>query len=126
MALKVDYVVKETGRNLVRNPLLSFATIVVVVVAVALVGASLLVSQAVSRATERWQGGIEFIVYMNPDAGTDQIDAVDRALEESPQVEAVEFFDKDAAFAEYREIFEEDSPELVDRYRGWKLFEAVA
>ena len=29
MALKVDYVVKETGRNLVRNPLLSLATVVV-------------------------------------------------------------------------------------------------
>ena len=114
MALKVDYVVKETGRNLVRNPLLSFATIVVVIVAVALVGGSLLVSQAVNKATERWQGGIEFIVYMNPEANQEQIDAVRRALDESPQVEDSEFLNKDAAFAEYRAIFEEDSPELVD------------
>jgi cell division transport system permease protein len=114
MALKVDYVVKETGRNLVRNPLLSLATIVVVVVAVALVGGSLLIRQAVGNATERWQGGIEFIIYMNPDATPEQIDAVDRALTEAPQVDSFTYLDKDAAFAEYRELFEEDSPELVD------------
>jgi cell division transport system permease protein len=114
MALKVDYVVKETGRNLVRNPLLSLATVVVVVVAVALVGGSLLVRQAVGNATERWQGGIEFIIYMNPDASQDQIDAVDRALTEAPQVEEKTYLDKDAAFAEYKDLFQDDSPELVD------------
>jgi cell division transport system permease protein len=114
MALKVDYVLKETGRNLVRNPLLSLATVVVVIVAVALVGGSLLVRQAVGNATERWQGGIEFIVYMNPDASQDQIDAVDRALSEAPQVEDAQYLDKDAAFAEYKDLFQEDSPELVD------------
>ena len=114
MALKVDYVVKETGRNLIRNPLLSIATVAVVTVAVALVGVSLLIRQAVNNATERWQGGIEFIVYMNPDATPEQVDAVGRALDESPQVESFTYLDKDAAFEEYREIFEADSPELVE------------
>jgi cell division transport system permease protein len=114
MALKVDYVLKETGRNLIRNPLLSIATVVVVIVAVALVGGSLLVRQAVGNATERWQGGIEFIVYMNPDAAADQIDAMRRALDEAPQVDDAIYLDKDAAFAEYRDIFEEDSPELIE------------
>jgi cell division transport system permease protein len=114
MALKVDYVVKETGRNLVRNPLLSMATIVVVVVAVALVGGSLLLRQGVSNATSRWQGGIEFIVYMNPDASPEQVDAVSRALDESPQVDSHVYLDKDAAFAEFQELLSEDQPELVD------------
>src|SRR3990170_1725336 len=112
MALKLDYVVKETGRNLIRSPLLTLATVVVVVVAVALVGASLLTRQAVGHATERWQGGIEFIVYMNPDANDEQIAAVQRALDQSPQVDTFEYFNKDAAYEEYRDIFEEDSPEL--------------
>jgi cell division transport system permease protein len=114
VALKVDYVVKETGRNLIRNPLLSIATVAVVTVAVGLVGVSLLIRQAVNNATERWQGGIEFIVYMNPDATPEQVDAVGRALDESPQVESYAYLDKDAAFEEYREIFEADSPELVE------------
>jgi cell division transport system permease protein len=114
MALKVDYVVKETGRNLVRNPLLSLATVVVVVVAVALVGGSLLLRQGVANATSRWRGDIEFIVFMNPDASPEQIDGVQRALEESPQVDSFIFFDKDDAFREYQELFAEDQPEFVD------------
>ena len=114
MALKVDYVVKETGRNLVRNPLLSLATVVVVVVAVALVGGSLLLRQGVANATARWRGDIEFIVFMNPDASPEQIDGVQRALEESPQVDSFVFFDKDDAFREYQELFAEDQPEFVD------------
>jgi cell division transport system permease protein len=114
MALKVDYVLKETGRNLVRNPLLSLATVVVVVVAVALVGGSLLLRQAVGNATERWQGGIEFIIYMNPDASAEQIAAVERSLDQAPQVEDFVYLDKDAAFEEFNDLFEEDSPELVD------------
>src|SRR5688572_4497331 len=101
MALKVDYVARETGRNLVRNPLLSMATIVVVVVAVALVGGSLLIRQGVTNATSRWRGDIEFITFMNPDATQEQIDAVDRALTSSPQVDSFIFFDQQAAFEEY-------------------------
>jgi cell division transport system permease protein len=113
MALKVDYVVKETARNLIRNPLLSLATIVVVTVAVALVGGSLLIRQGVSNATERWQGDIEFIVYMNPDATQDQIDAVQRELDESPQVAESIYLDQEAAYEEAREILA-DSPELIE------------
>jgi cell division transport system permease protein len=114
MALKVDYVARETGRNLVRNPLLSLATIVVVVVAVALVGGSLLLRQGVANATSRWRGDIEFITFMNPDASQEQIEAVERALNTSPQVDSFIFFDQEAAYREYEELFAEDQPELVD------------
>ena len=111
MALKVDYVVKETGRNLFRSPWLTIATVLTVVVAVALVGISLLVRQGVANATERWRGGVEFIVYMNPEASPEQIAAVQRDLEENPQVESYEYLDQQAAYDEFQELFA-DSPEL--------------
>src|SRR5215213_5891879 len=114
MALKVDYVLKETGRNVIRNPWLTIATILCVTVSIALVGASLLVRQAVENATLQWRGGIEFIVYMNPDATQDQIDSVQRALDDSPQVESYDFLDKNEAYEEFRQLFERDSPELID------------
>ncbi len=114
MALKVDYVVKETGKNLVRNPWLTVATVLCVFVSIVLVGASLLTRQGVQNATLQWRGGVEFIVYMNPDATQDQIDVVQRDLEESPQVEDFTFLDKDAAYEEFRQLFERDSPELID------------
>ena len=114
MALKVDYVVKETGRNIIRNPWLTIATVLCVTVSIALVGASLLTRQGVQNATLQWRGGVEFIVYMNPDAAQDQIDAMRRELEESPQVESFTFLDKNAAYEEFRQLFERDSPELID------------
>ena len=114
MALKVDYVLKETGKNLVRNPWLTVATVLCVFVSIVLVGASLLTRQGMQNATLQWQGGVEFIVYMNPDATQDQIDAVQRSLDENPQVETYEFLDKDQVFERFRQLFERDSPELVE------------
>ena len=114
MALKVDYVLKETGRNIIRNPWLTIATVLCVTVSIALVGASLLTRQGVQNATLQWRGGIEFIVYMNPDATQDQIDAMQRDLDDSPQIESFVFLDKNAAYEEFRQLFERDSPELID------------
>jgi cell division transport system permease protein len=114
MALKVDYVLKETGRNIIRNPWLTIATVLCVTVSIALVGASLLTRQGVQNATLQWRGGVEFIVYMNPDATQEQIDAVQRALDESPQVDSFDFLDKNEAYEEFRQLFERDSPELID------------
>jgi len=114
VALKVDYVLKETGKNLVRNPWLTVATVLCVFVSIVLVGASLLTRQGMQNATLQWQGGVEFIVYMNPDATQDQIDAVQRSLDENPQVETYEFLDKDQVFERFRQLFERDSPELVE------------
>jgi cell division transport system permease protein len=114
VALKVDYVFKETGRNIIRNPWLTIATVLCVTVSIALVGASLLTRQGVQNATLQWRGGVEFIVYMNPEATQDQIDAVQRALDENPQVESYNFLDKNAAYEEFRQLFERDSPELID------------
>jgi len=113
MALKVDYVVKETGKNLVRNPWLTIATILCVFVSIVLVGASLLTRSAASNATQRWQGGVELVIFMNADATQEQIDSVSGDLEENPQVEEYRFLDHQAAYDEFVDLFP-DSPELVD------------
>lgn len=113
MALKVDYAVRETGSNLARNLTITIASILTVAVSLALVGFSLMLRSAVSNATERWQGGIEFVVFLHPDASQEQIDTVGNALRESPEVESVTFFDKQAAYEEFRGFFG-DQPEMVD------------
>jgi len=113
MALRVDYVLRETASNLKRNFSLTFASLITVVVSLSLVGAALLIRQGVQNATQQWQGGVEFIVYMNPDASQDQIDAVGNSLRENPEVADVEFFTKDDAFREFQDLYR-DSPEFRD------------
>ena len=91
MALKLDYMVRETGTNLFRNLSLTIASILTVAVSLSLVGGSVLLRYSVDNATQQWQGGIEFIVFMQPEATQAQSDAVERQLTESTQVERFEF-----------------------------------
>lgn len=110
--MKLDYAVRETGSNLARNVTITLASVLTVAVSLALVGASFMLRTGVGNATQRWQGGIEFVVFMRVDASQAQIDAVQRDLEESPDVSGLTFVDKNAAFEEFKVLFA-DTPEMV-------------
>ena len=105
MALKVDYVLRETGTNLRRNLTLSFATMVTIAIALTLVGAALLMRQGVANSNVRFHGDIGTIVYMNAKASTDQVDAVKRSLDSNPHVESTIYLDHDGAFKEFQALF---------------------
>jgi len=68
MAIRVEYLVSETGNNLRRNLALTIPAVLTVAVSLALFGVSLLLSGGADRFTQQWRGGIEFIIFMNPDA----------------------------------------------------------
>jgi cell division transport system permease protein len=110
---KIDYVVRETSSNLARNFTITLASIMTVVVSLALVGASLMLRQGVQNATRRWQGGIVFVVFMDAKATQDQIDAVARDLDDNPEVESKTYFDQQASYEEFKQLFA-DQKELVD------------
>lgn len=107
------YVLRETGQNLWRNILLAVATVVTVGVSLAMFGGFMLFQVAVDSATARWQDGVEFIVWMNTDAGTDQDSSVRNQLDESPGVDRWEYVDRQQSYEEFKEFFE-DTPEVLD------------
>ena len=113
MAIKVDYVTRETVANLRRNLLLTTASILTVGVSLALVGAALLLSRGVDNATGRWQEGVEFEVFMNADATPDQIDAVGRALAENPGVVRAKYISQQKQYEEFKVLFS-DTPEYLE------------
>ena len=113
MALRVEYLVRETGNNLRRNVALTIPAVLTVAVSLALFGVSLLLGGGADRFTQQWRGGIEFIVFMNPDASQDQIDLIQNAIQTSPEVKKSTYFDKERAFDEFRELFK-DKPDLVN------------
>src|SRR5215475_3932734 len=98
MFSRVSYVGRETWASLRRNVTLTVAALLTF--SVSLFGIWLLAQRAVSHTTQQWKGGVEFIVFMNPDATQDQIDAVGRDLRDNPQVKAdkLRFFDKQMAY----------------------------
>jgi cell division transport system permease protein len=114
MALKLDYVARETATNLTRNVTLTVASIVTIGVSLALFGSTLLLNGALDNATQRWRGGIEFIVYMQPGVTDEQRNALAEDLEASPEVEKIVYVDEEATYEEFKDLFQDDSPQLVE------------
>ena len=105
MALKLDYVSRETLTNLRRNVLLTTASMVTVAVSLSMVGVAFFVRYGVDNATQRWKNGIEFEVFMNLDASPAQKARVESELTQNPQVKKVKFISRDEQYKIFRELF---------------------
>ncbi|GJM38603.1 MAG: cell division protein FtsX [Acidimicrobiales bacterium] len=112
MAISPIYALRETGQNLWRNFMLSFATILTIGVSLWLFGGFFLFNYAVDNATARWEGGIEFVVWMDPEASEDQ-DANIRNSLDSPAIASWTYIDQQETFEEFKELFA-DTPEMID------------
>jgi cell division transport system permease protein len=120
--MKFDYILRETAINLRRNITLTIAAVLTVAVSLALFGSTLLLRQGVDNMSERWQDGIQVIVFLQRTITEEQQAALEEAIESNPEVadfryvdveesheEAMRMFGDNAAF---RERLEAD-PELV-------------
>ncbi|HKY13889.1 MAG TPA: permease-like cell division protein FtsX, partial [Microthrixaceae bacterium] len=113
MALRLDYLARETGQNLVRNPLPTIAIVTTVAVSLTMLAVTVLLDRGIANAFERWNNDVSFIVYVNPDAAQEQIDSLSKDLTDSPQVDEVEYLDHDASYKAFQDLFKED-PQVVD------------
>jgi cell division transport system permease protein len=116
MALKLDYVSRETLLNLRRNFLLTTASMVTVAVSLAMVGFAFFVRYGVDNATQRWKNGIEFEVFIKTNATPQQQQAVETALRSNPQVRTVTFIDRETQYRLFRQ-FAADNPEYLNNVR---------
>jgi cell division transport system permease protein len=103
--VKVSYVARETGANLKRNITLTVASILTVAVSLTLAGVGWNLYRGVDRATAQWGQGVQFAVFMNPDATGEQVDNVRKGLESNPQVKSARFVDHDEAFTEFKKLY---------------------
>jgi cell division transport system permease protein len=113
MAIKLDYVARETATNLTRNITLTLASILTVVVSLTLFGSAWMLNQGVENANDRFKGGIEFIVYLQPTADGAQKDSIERDLDANPDVKEFTYVDQDETYEEFKRLFG-DSPQLVE------------
>ncbi|MDW3178232.1 MAG: permease-like cell division protein FtsX [Acidimicrobiia bacterium] len=110
MIAKTRFLLAETGQNIWRNIALTIASIIVVAASLSLFGTSQLVADGVGNATQRWEGGIEFVVFMKADAEPSQLAAIEAILEESrgQEVDEWSFVSKQETFTEFTEFFAGD------------------
>jgi cell division transport system permease protein len=122
MALKIDYVVRETTTNIRRNITLTIAAIVTMGVSLSLFGSAMLMRAGVGNLSTRWEEGVEMIVFLSRDITDDQREALESALNEHPQVQEIRYVDEDASREEFQRLFRrnqamleriEDRPDLL-------------
>ena len=116
MPLKLDYVVRETGRNLRRNLTLTVASVLTVAVSLSLLGVALLLQKGVANATDRWEDGVEFIIFLQPERSDAQQERVESLLiQQTPTlVDRYRFVTQEEAYEEFREDFFPDTPEITE------------
>jgi cell division transport system permease protein len=107
--VSVDYVVRETASNLWRNRLMTIAAVLTVAVSLSLVGAALLLRQGSANATGTLERGTKVTVWMEPNATSQQVDAVKTQLAQLNYVQQpCEYWNKARNFSEARELLPTD------------------
>src|SRR5262249_32882260 len=99
--------------NLWRNISLTVAAVLTVAVCLTMLGVSLLIGYGADSLTTQWKGGIEFIVFMKPEATPEQNQAVADAIHNSNRIKSSTYLDQQAAYEEFKQLFS-DKPELIE------------
>ena len=111
---RLGYLFRETGNNIWRNTTLFLATFIAVWVSLTMFGSAIILSQGVGDATGRWSEDVQFSVFMNEEATTDQLAEIERSIEDNPEIELVSFVDQQEAYDLLVEEFGEDSFDLLE------------
>jgi cell division transport system permease protein len=108
------YVFRETAGNLFRNVVMTVAAVVTMAVSLTALGGTLIMHQAVNKATVQWQGGVEVAVFMDPQASPQEIAAIGNELKqmEPAQVARYWFVDKAQAYKDFKDMFSGE-PDLI-------------
>ena len=111
--MRLGYMARETLRNLRRNLTLTLASILTVAVSLSLLGIALLLQRGVSNATDRWQDGVEFIVFLEPEITENQLGLVQDEIERSAAIESYRYVDQEESYREFNEDFFPENPEIT-------------
>jgi len=120
VAIRLDYMMRETGSNLVRNFTLTFAAILTVAVSLTMVAASYLIGTGINNSFIGLRSDQQLFIYMNPVATPEQTAAIKKSLDDSPQVSSVDFYDRTGTFEEFKKLFKEQ-PDLLSSVKAEDL-----
>ncbi len=112
MGIPLGYVVRQTLANLWRNRLMTLAAVLTAAVSLSLVGGALLLRQGVNRAAGVWRGGVEMVVFMQPNATAAEIAKAGSALSANPNVARYHYVNQARSYAQFKQMFA-SQPQMV-------------
>ena len=111
MLARISYAFRETIAGFRRNVTLTAAAVITSAVSLLLVGSTFLIQRAFDNLLTRWKGDVELIVYVRPDATTEQIDLIDSALRSQTSVidvDRLRYLNQAESYAEAEKLFAGD------------------
>lgn len=96
---KIKYFCREAGVSLLRNRLLTVATITTVAICIFIVGIALLVTLNASNVISRLESDIEMVAFLDNQLTDEQISNINTQISKMPGVKSVVFVSKDESLA---------------------------
>lgn len=103
--VRLDYYFRETAAGLRRNGIVAFAAMSTAFIALFLFGLSLLIARQFDLVIEALTGNVEVAVYLTDPVQSDTVGRLTEKLIDLPAVASVDFEDKEAACARFRELY---------------------
>jgi cell division transport system permease protein len=112
--MRLNFVFTEVAAGLRRNLTMTIAMIMTTAISLAFFGAGLLIANQIGDMKTLYLDKLQVSVYLQDDITAAQLAAINTQLKASPEVESVQYLDKAAAFARFKELFK-GNPQLVDQ-----------
>jgi cell division transport system permease protein len=111
---RIKYFARETWVSLRRNTLMTVAGVITVAVSLCVLGGSLLLTRLVDHGTQKWQNGVEFIIFMDTKASSSQVNAVSAQLKDDADVRSFKFLNHEDAYKDFQHYEGRAQPDLVN------------
>lgn len=108
MAVPVRYALRETASNLFRNRMMAIAAILTVAVSLSLVGASLLLKQAVATQVGQWSNNVSLKIFVQPAATPAQAAAILSTIHSTPQISGFTYLNHAQSYLEMKKVLIND------------------
>lgn len=102
------YFCREALQSMLRNRILSLATISTVAICILILGMAILATLNASRIITRLESDLEIMAYLSSDLTASQISDVEKELQAIPGVDTVRFVSREEALQYLQETFGED------------------
>ncbi len=129
MISRLSYTLRETWASFKRNVTLTLAAIITSAVSLLIFGLTLLIQHGFDNLLQRWEGGVEMIVFVQAEASPDTIDFLSSKLAEQQgaTIEAYSYCDVECSLADAQRVLAGDRTalDLLDETNIPTLFKVV-
>lgn len=129
MLSRLRYTLRETYASFQRNVTLTVAAMITAAVSLLIFGLTLLIQHGFDNLLQRWEGGVEMIVFVNPQSGIEGLQFIEQELntQVGATIESWSYCDVTCALADADRVLAGDATtrELLDASNIPTLFKIV-